>query len=81
MVLIDTSDPTRVRADLVCHATQTLATHHHGVATNQSFQALRGNVPCVCLCKCQTINSYQAYIIIPTQSLNNYITHLKVTRR
>ena len=91
MVYIDTSDLTRHRADLVCHATYSLATHHHGVATNQTFQALIGNVSHVCLCRCTnmyiihsiitSINSSQAYIIKPTQYLNNYITFQNVTRQ
>ena len=91
LVHIDTYDPTRNRANIVCRATQSLAMHHHGIATNQSFQALIGNVSCVCLCRCdnmyinhqliKSINSHQAYIIIPAQHLSNYITHLKVTRQ
>ena len=32
LVHIDTSDPIRNCANLVCHVTQTLATHHHSVA-------------------------------------------------
>ena len=91
LVHTDTSDPTRNRADLVCYATQSLATHYHGVATNQSFKALIGNVLCVCLCQCinmyiiysiiTSTNSRQAYIIILTQHFNNYITFQNVTRQ
>ena len=55
LVHIDTSDPIRVRAGLVCHATQTLATHHRGAATEQSLQALSGNVSRVYLCECTNL--------------------------
>ena len=51
MAHIDISDLARVRAGLVYHATQALATHQHGVATEPSLQALRGDDPCVCLCE------------------------------
>ena len=82
-------------AGLVYNATQSLATQHLGVSTNQSihntFQALTSNVSCVCLCRCTnmyiihqiviTINSHQAYIIIPTQHLNIYIIHQTITKK
>ena len=109
MVHRDKSDPTRRpqqhifmvlhhlgpnHADLIYHATQSLATQHLGILTNQSihitFQALTSNVLCVCLCRyiiiyvihqiIIIINSHQACIIKPIQHLNIYITHQNITK-
>ena len=68
-----------------------LATQYPGLPSISTFQALTGNVLCVCLCRCTNmyiihqiviiINSHQAYIIRPTQYLDIYITHHNITKQ